>query len=68
MKKVSQKQWLKIGENSPYVFDDFENIAYLFYLLDIHPFMGYINVTSMPILYRELDETINHYVTTLNKE
>lgn len=67
-KKASQKLWLGMGEKSTYVFDDFENIAYLFYLLDIHPFMGYIIVTSMPILYRELDETINRYVATLNKE
>lgn len=67
-KKVSQKQWVGRGEKSTYVFDDFVNIAYLFYLLDIHPFMGYISVTSMPILYRELDGTINRYVATLNKE
>lgn len=28
-KKVSQKQWVGRGEKSTYVFNDFENIAYL---------------------------------------
>lgn len=60
-KKVSKNKWRGLKETSQYEFDLFHDIAYVFYLLDIHPHMGYANISDMASIYQQINNTINSY-------
>jgi hypothetical protein len=60
-KKVSKNKWLDLKETSQYEFDLFHDIAYVFYLLDIYPYMLYTSMYCIPTKLRKIDEVIMDY-------